>query len=68
MEGLKEILVASNSAYGQDACSLLAVNNFCCGDNPLGEFGLVCMGGVFREDVFTNGGGCFFEDVEEIDG
>ena len=42
--------------------------NFCCGGNPLGAFGLVRLGGVFREDVFSDSGGCFFEDAEQIYG
>ena len=44
------------------------VKNFCCGGNNLDEFGLVCLGRVSKEDVFLNGGGCFFEYVEEISG
>ena len=65
--GSEEMLVDSNSVYDQDECSLSAVNNFCCGVNLLDAFGLVYLGGVFREDFFY-GGGCFFEDVEGIAG
>jgi len=65
---LDEMLVTSNSAYGQDGWNLSVVKNLCCGGNPLGAFGLVCLGGVFREDVFSDGGGCFFEYAEEISG
>ena len=48
------MLVASNSVYGQDECSLSVVKHFCCNSNPLGAFGLVCLRGVFREDFFLN--------------
>ena len=37
MGGSEEVLVASNSAYGQDECSLSVEKNFCCCGNPLGE-------------------------------
>ena len=62
------MLVVSNYVYGQDDCSLSVAKNFCCGGNPLGAFGLVRLGEVFREDVFSDGGGCFFEYAEEISG
>ena len=51
--------MASNSEYDQDECSVSVVKNLCCGANPLGAFGLVCLGGVFREDVFPMVGVAF---------
>ena len=68
MRGPEEIIAATNSACGKDELSLLMVKNFSWGGNPLGAFGLVCLRKVFREDIFPNGGGCFFEDMEEIAG
>ena len=44
--------MASSSTDGQDECSLLVVKKLCFGVNILGSFGLVCLGGVFREDGF----------------
>ena len=52
MGGSEDILMVSNSAYGQDECSLSEVKNFCFGGNPLGAFGLVFLGGLFRENFF----------------
>ena len=54
MGGLEEILVASNSTYVQDECSLLVVNNVCFGGNLLGCIWIGVSGrGVQR--------GCFSE-------
>ena len=68
--------MASNSVYGHEGYRLLVVVNYCCGGNSLGEeskgagrrelFGLVYLGGVIRENVFVNGGDCFFEHVGGI--